>query len=211
MEIPSEIQAISNASDSELMLICAAAAERGVTFCRALGPSEYLTWVDASLELAWAAAAGESVQDECAEALDGLEMEPQDGEGDSYRPEFYVAQAVGLVGNALAVSLRPSAPKAEMSINTLRSLLSMLDFKLSGENPVIVRYGEEPPPPGLLVQMEIDAEREVLALLSQGSEDSAQGVIGRSVATQAQVSASAFSVQLTPSIEAFAELNNWEI
>ncbi|MFJ4920396.1 hypothetical protein [Streptomyces sp. NPDC088725] len=87
----------------------------------------------------------------------------------------------------------------------------MLDFKLSGENPVIVRYGEEPPPPGLLVQMEIDAEREVLALLSQGSEDSAQGVIGRSVATQAQVSASAFSVQLTPSIEAFVELNNWEI
>ncbi|MFE9374222.1 hypothetical protein ACFYM2_31240 [Streptomyces sp. NPDC006711] len=211
MEIPSEIQAIPNASDSELMLICAAAAERGVAFCRALGPSEYLTWVDASLELAWAAAAGESVQDECAEALDELEMEPQDGEDDSSRPEFYVTQAVGLVGNALAVSLRPSVPKVEMSINALRSLLSMLDFKLSGENPVIVRYGEEPPPPGRLVQMEIDAEREVLALLSQGSEGSAQGVIGRSAATQAQASASAFAVQLIPSIEEFTELNNWEL
>jgi hypothetical protein len=211
MEISPELQSISNASGSELMLICTAAAERGAAFCRALGPSEYLTWVDVSLGLAWAAAAGEPVQDECAEALDELEMEPQDGEDDSSRPNFYVAQAVGLVGNALAVSLRPSVTKVEMSVNAIRSLLSMLDFKLAGEQSMIVKYGEMPPPPGLLVQMEIDAEREVLALLSQGAGASTQGEAIRPVATRVQASASAFSARLTPSVEEFAELSNWEL
>ncbi|MER5553205.1 hypothetical protein ABT001_16275 [Streptomyces sp. NPDC002793] len=148
MTISPELQAISNASDSELVLICAAAAERGAAFCRALGGSEQSEWVDASLGLVWAAAAGGSTQDECAEALDELEMESQDGEDDSSRPEFYVAQSVALVGNALAVSLRPSAAKTEMAINTIRSLLSMLDFKMGGEKPVILRYGDPTPPGG---------------------------------------------------------------
>jgi hypothetical protein len=210
MEISPEFQAISNASDSELMLICTAAAERGAAFCRALGPSEYLTWVDTSLGLAWAAAAGESVQDECAEALDELEMEPHDGEDDSSHPEFYVTQAVGLVGNALAVSLRPSVAKVEVSINAIRSLLSMVDFKFAGERPVILRYGEVPPPPGLLVQMEIDAEREVLAILAQAKGDFAQGETIHPLATQVQASASAFAVRLASSVEEFAELSNWE-
>lgn len=210
MEISSEAQDSSSAPDSELMLICAAVAERGVAFCQVLGAG-HLTWVDASLELAWAAAAGDLVQDECFEALDELEMEPQDGEDDASRPEFYVTQAIGLVGNALAVSLRPSASKAEMSINTLRSLLSMVDFKLSGEVPVIVRYGEGRPPPGQLVHMEIDAERAVLALSSRGAEGFTQGVTGRLVANRARDSARVFAERLVPSIEVFAKLGGWEL
>ncbi|MBE7699969.1 hypothetical protein H9623_06560 [Oerskovia sp. Sa1BUA8] len=210
METSSELQAIANASDSDLMLICAAVAERGVAFCQVL-VAGHLAWVDSSLELAWAAAAGEPVQDECFEALDELEMEPQDGEDDSSRPEFHVTQAVGLVGNALAVSLRPSVSKAEMSINTLRSLLSMVDFKLSGEVPVIVRRGEGPPPPGQLVHMEIDAELAVLALLSRGAESSTQGRARRLVANRARDSARVFAEQLVPSIEVFAKLGGWEL
>ena len=201
MEISSEAQDSSSAPDSELMLICAAVAERGVAFCQVLGAG-HLTWVDASLELAWAAAAGDLVQDECFEALDELEMEPQDGEDDASRPEFYVTQAIGLVGNALAVSLRPSASKAEMSINTLRSLLSMVDFKLSGEGR---------PPPGQLVHMEIDAERAVLALSSRGAEGFTQGVTGRLVANRARDSARVFAERLVPSIEVFAKLGGWEL
>lgn len=211
MEISPELQAISNASDPGLVLICAAAAERGAAFCRALGRSEQIEWVDASLGLAWAAAAGNSVQDECAEALDELDMESQDGEDDSSRPEFYVAQSVALVGNALAVSLRPSAAKAEMSINTIRSLLSMLDFKLGGERPVIVRYGDPSPAPGPLVQMEIDAEREVIGLLTQGPMNFGLGLDPSSALTQAQASATEFGARLAPSIEEVAELRNWEL
>ncbi|MCX4529846.1 hypothetical protein OG982_29840 [Streptomyces sp. NBC_01551] len=211
MEIAPELQAISNVSDPELVLICAAAAERGAAFCRALGRSEQIEWVDASLGLAWAAAAGNSVQDECAEALDKLDMESQDDEDDSSRPEFYAAQSVALVGNALAVSLRPSAAKAEMSINAIRSLLSMLDFKLGGEKPVIVRYGDPSPAPGPLVQMEIDAEREVIDLLARGATNFSLGLDLSSALTPIQASATEFGARLMPSIEEVAELRNWEL
>lgn len=211
MTISPELQAISNASDSELVLICAAAAERGAAFCRALGGSEQSEWVDASLGLVWAAAAGGSTQDECAEALDELEMESQDGEDDSSRPEFYVAQSVALVGNALAVSLRPSAAKTEMAINTIRSLLSMLDFKVGGEKPVILRYGDPTPPAGPLVQMEIGAEREVIDLLAREAAASSQGAPSTSSVNQIQASSTEFGARLTPSIEEVAALSNWEL
>ncbi|MFE1960992.1 hypothetical protein [Streptomyces sp. NPDC059479] len=211
MGISPELQAISNASDPELVLICAAAAERGAVFCRALGRSEQSEWVDASLGLVWAAAAGDSVQDDCAEALDELEMESQDDEDDSSRPEFYVAQSVALVGNALAVSLRPSAAKAEMAVNTIRSLLSMLDFKIGGEKPVVVRYGDPSPSPGPLVQMEIDAEREVLDLLAREAAASGQEEPRASVVNRIQASSTEFGERLAPSIEEVAALSNWEL
>jgi hypothetical protein len=211
MEISPELQAISNASDPELVLICAAAAERGAVFCRALGRSEQSEWVDASLGLVWAAAAGDSVQDECAEALDELEMESQDDEDDSSRPEFYVIQSVALVGNALAVSLRPSAAKAEMAVNTIRSLLSMLDFKVGGEKPVIARYGGHSPPVGPLVQMEIDAEREVLDLLAREAAGSGQGGPRTSAVNRIQASSTEFGGRLAPSIEEVAALSDWEL
>ncbi|MFD8967817.1 hypothetical protein ACFV0C_22945 [Streptomyces sp. NPDC059568] len=211
MGILPELQAISNASDPELVLICAAAAERGAVFCRALGRSEQSEWGDASLGLVWAAAAGDSVQDDCAEALDELEMESQDDEDDSSRPEFYVAQSVALVGNALAVSLRPSAAKAEMAVNTIRSLLSMLDFKIGGEKPVVVRYGDPSPSPGPLVQMEIDAEREVLDLLAREAAASDQEEPRASVVNRIQASSTEFGERLAPSIEEVAALSNWEL
>lgn len=211
MGISPELQAISNASDPELVLICAAAAERGALFCRALGRSEQSEWVDASLGLVWAAAAGESVQDDCAEALDELEMESQDDEDDSSRPEFYVAQSVALVGNALAVSLRPSAAKTEMAVNTIRSLLSMLEFKVGGEKPVVVRYGDPSPPVGPLVQMEIDAECEVLDLLAREAAASGQGKPRASAVNRIQASSTEFCGRLAPSIEEFVALSNWEL
>ncbi|TGZ10565.1 hypothetical protein [Streptomyces rhizosphaericola] len=211
MGISPELQEISNASDPELVLICAAAAERGAAFCRALGRSDQSEWVDTSLRIVWAAAAGDSTQDDCAQALDELEMESQGDEDDSSRPEFYVAQSVALVGNALAVSLRPSATKAEMAVNTIRSLLSMLDFKIGGEKPVIVQYGDSSPSPGPLVQMEINAEREVLDLLARGAATSAQGKHRTLPANRIQASSSEFSERLTPSIEEFSALSSWEL
>lgn len=207
MGISPEVEAISNASDSELVLICAAAAERGAGFCRALGGSEQSEWVDASLGLVWAAAAGDSVQDECAEALDELEMESQDGD-DSSQPDFYVAQSVALVGTALAVSLRPSAVEAEMAINTIRSLLSMLDFKVGGEKPAIVRYDDPSPPVGPLVQMEIDAEREVIDILAREAVFD-QEAPRASTVSRIQTSSTGFGARLAHPIEEVAALSNW--
>lgn len=214
MDISPELQAISDASDPELVLICAAAAERGAVICRSLGRLEQSEWVDSSLGLVWAAAAGDPVNDDCAEALDELEIESEDGEDgeDDYsRPEFYVAQSVSLVGNALAVSLRPSAAKAEMAVNTMRTLLSMFDFKIEGEKPVVVRYGDPSPAPGPLVQMEIDAERELLDLLACGEAASGQGEIRASAVNRIRESSIEFGGRLGPSIQEVAALSNWKL
>ncbi|MCC3770392.1 hypothetical protein [Streptomyces sp. UNOC14_S4] len=211
MEKTPELQAISNASDSELMLICAAAAERGMAFCRVLGGTESIEWADEALELAWAAAAGEFNESECADALDGLEMDSGDDEDDSSSPEFFIAQSLALIGNALSASLRPTAAKAELSVNTMRSLLSMLDFKLAGEHPVIVRYGEGVPPPGVLQQMEIDAERELADLLARRDKGDGQRSNIASALPQVEASSREFSAQLATSIEEVADLSDWEL
>ncbi|MCX4763983.1 hypothetical protein OG562_24080 [Streptomyces sp. NBC_01275] len=193
------------------MLLCTAAAQRGSAFCRVLGSAEQQSWLDSGLELAWSAAAGEEVADECAELLDALDaldvLDAGDDEGEAYeghggydddptaRPGFYADQAVGLVGEALAMSIRPSAERVETVLKTLRTLLSMVDFKLGGEKPVIVRGGEPRPAPGPLVQREEDAEREVLAAPA---------------VAEAQESAQAFVAEVTPSVEEFAEASHWD-
>jgi hypothetical protein len=87
----------------------------------------------------------------------------------------------------------------------------MLDFKMSGEKPVIVKYGEAPPPPGLLVQMEIDAERDFFGLLHRGTEGSGREVNSFDLVAQIQASSREFSARLMAYIEEIAELSNWEL
>lgn len=191
--------------DAQLMLLCTGAAERGAVFCRVLGSAEEQSWLDSGLELAWSAAAGEDVADDCAELLDALggeEYEDEECEEDpTSRPGFYVEQAVGLVGEALAMSLRPSVDRVETVLTTLRTLFSMVDFKLSGEKPVVVRSGEPRPVPGPLVQKEEEAERQALGLLT--------GEHGGSGVAETRESAQAFVAEVTSSVEEFAELSGW--
>ena len=203
------MEGLSTLSHAQLTLLCTGAAERGSVFCRVLGSAEERRWLDSGLELAWSAAAGEDVADDCAELLDALggekhedEEDYEDCEGDpTSRPGFYVEQAVGLVGEALAMSLRPSADRVETVLMTLRTLFSMVDFKLSGEQPVIVRSGEPRPAPGPLVQREEEAEGAALSLLT--------GEHGGSDIAETRESARAFLAEVIPSVEEFAELSGW--
>lgn len=151
----------------ELALVCAAAAERGMAFSRVLGEPDHLARVEELAELAWAAAVGAAEEDECADALEELEAHFDDDEDDPSQPEFFVDQSTALVGIALACAARPSAAQAELSTNTMRTLLSMVDFRLAGEKPVVLRYGETAPAPGVLEQREVDAAREVVDLLRE--------------------------------------------
>ncbi|WP_157606490.1 hypothetical protein [Saccharomonospora cyanea] len=205
-----ELQAISNASDSELVLICAAAAERGVAFCRVLGTTENVAWAEETLRLAWMSAAGEPVDDECADALDDLELGYNDDEDDTSQPEFFVDQSLSLVGNAISVSLEPTVAKAELSVNTVRTLLAMLDSTLAGEQVVIVGYGEKPPPPGLLQQMEISAEREVVDLLAGIDREGTPKASIASIVPRVKAASREFSTRLAVSIEEVADLSGWE-
>jgi hypothetical protein len=206
------IENLPSPSATELKLLSAATAERAAPFCRVFGSEEQKSWIESGLELAWQMAAGHEVADDCSAVLDSLvedgEAEFEDADPTAH-PGFYADQAVGLVGEALAVSLRPSTDRIATGFKTMRTLLSMVDFKLSGEKPVIVRSGEPQPPPGPLVQREKDAEDQVLAILLRERGVAGERCGPRSTLTELRDLAGAFSADVTPSLEGFSEANNW--
>ncbi|WP_367129116.1 hypothetical protein [Saccharothrix sp. HUAS TT1] len=195
----------------EPAVICAAVAERAAPLCRVLGSPEQVQWLDAALDLVWAAAAGEPVAEGCAEALDELEPGVDDfEEADMGSPEHFVSQSVTLVGIALACSLRRSAPGTEVALGTLRSLAGVLDVEVMGKRPVVVKHGDPPPPPGPLLRKELEAQREVQALVA-AVMDEGDGVVPPAVVARARTAAQAYAAAFTPVVERLAELNDWEL
>lgn len=204
------MEALAELTEAELIVFCAAAAERGTGFCRILGSAEQQEWLDAALETVWSAAAGRTVADRCADLLDDLLLETdEDGEDPTASPGFFADQSVGLVGEALAVSMRPSAEKVEAVLTTARTLLSMADFTLSGEKPVIVRAGQTPPA-GPLVTRELDARNDVLTVLTQARRETGNEGHPRSgVLAEVRELTRVFVDEVTPALEEFAEAKNW--
>lgn len=197
-------------SGNELNLLGAAAAERGAAFCRVLGSDEQQEWLSRGLHLMWAAVSGEATADDCLEHLDALEAadaENQDEEHDpTAHPGFYADQAIGLVAEALAGSANPSPERVERALRTLRTLCSMVDFKLGGEVPVIVRSSDPRPAPGPLARMELDAENELVARLAGARETSSN----TASADEIRATAEEFGREVTSAVKGFAAASNWE-
>ncbi|MEU6932501.1 hypothetical protein AB4225_33765 [Streptomyces sp. 2RAF24] len=204
------VDGLPEPTDAELRLMCAAGATRGAAFCSLLGSAEQQDWLDAALHLVWRAAAGEDVADECADTLDTLVDEDPvwQSEDPTSLPAFYADQAVGLVGEALAMSVRPTGERLDTVLTTVRSLLSMVDFKLSGEKPVIVRAGAPKPPSGPLVEKETEAEQHLVAILAE-TRSTGDPTSGMPEAVEARKSALMFASDVTPYLEEFAQANNW--
>jgi hypothetical protein len=205
------IENLPDPSDTELKLLSAATAERSAPFCRVFGSEEQQAWMESGLALVWEMAAGHDVADDCSALLDSLVEDDEDEFEDAdptAHPGFYAEQAVGLVGEALAVSLRPSADRIVTGFKTMRTLFAMVDFKLSGEKPVIVRSGDPQPPPGPLVQREKDAVDQALTLLLR-ERDVVERLGPRTTLTELHDLAVTFSAEVTPFLEDFSEANNW--
>ncbi|MEU0581949.1 hypothetical protein ABZ465_32670 [Streptomyces griseoincarnatus] len=197
-------------SGDELKLLGAAAAERGAAFCRVLGSDEQQDWLDGGLDLVWAAARDEVAADDCLEYLDVLEAEDVEGQDEGQdpteHPGFFADQAVGLVAEALVGSVDPSAERVERALRTLRTLCSMVDFKLGGEVPVIVRSGDPRPAPGPLVHRELEAEHELMALLAR-----ARGASGNAASVdEIRAVAQEFAREVTSAVRAFSEASSWQ-
>ncbi|MDN3271432.1 hypothetical protein [Streptomyces sp. MA15] len=200
---------LRDASGDELKLLGAAAAERGVVFCRFLGSDEQQDWLSGGLDLVWAAASDEAAADDCLEHLDALEAEDAEGQDEEHdsteRPGFYADQAVGLVAEALVGSADPSTERVERALRTLRTLCSMVVFKLGGEVPVVVRSGDSRPAPGPLVRRELDAEHELAALLTR-----ARGASGNAASVdEIRAAAQEFAREVTSAVREFAEASGW--
>ncbi|MFD5937271.1 hypothetical protein [Streptomyces sp. NPDC060333] len=154
----------------DLKAAASAVAQRGSVFYRTLGPQEESDWLDSVLDLIWSAADGQDVDEECLEVLEELGEESQADEFDSSHPEFFAARSLELIGNALSVAVRPDPKRVDQSYIALRELLSIVDYRLGGSEPVITRYGDPPPPLGPLETREIEAENAVMEELSRSTD-----------------------------------------
>ncbi|GAA2451160.1 hypothetical protein [Streptomyces macrosporus] len=195
----------------ELVAFCAACAERGSGIHRLLGEPEEAALFEEALSLGWNAARGE-VDDEAvvdlveeAEELLGCE-DDEDDEDDTESRGFHATQSLMLAVNTLSVYLNPAPERAEMSGQTMETLLSGFDFTLGGERAVITRAGESSPV-GDLQRLEQEAQTRFLASYIDGTGSLLRGTTPEEM----RHSCLAARERIAHAVETLAELRGWEI
>ncbi|MFB7718426.1 hypothetical protein [Nocardia sp. NPDC056100] len=201
-------RSLQSADAQALSIFALACAERGSGIFRTVASSADREWYSRILELAWRAAVGEAAEDELVEVIDEFETRAgssEDDEGDDPDSrEFSALQSAMLAVNAIAVYLSPSPARAELSGQTLETLLSSFDFKLGGSRAVIVSAGESGPPPGPLQQMEQDAQTAIMREIANGAELSSEFL--DSLRTTCQIARD----DIAAATLAVAEVSGWD-
>jgi hypothetical protein len=160
-------QSLRSAGAAALNVFALGCAERGSGIFERLATEGEKEWFSRILELAWSAVSGEGDEGDLAEVVEEFQERAEYFDSDEHNKDFYVVQSAMLAVNAIAVHLNPTPARTEMSGQTLETLLGDFDFRLSGEQAVIVRAGEPNPPIGRLQQMEQDAQNATLRALSE--------------------------------------------
>lgn len=120
------------------------------------------------LEVAWQAPLGNVSEDTLIDILDQFEMKSESlNTEDPDSKGFFIDQCAMLIVNAIAVHLNPSAARAEMSGQTLETILGTFDFMLSRVQSVIVRPGLQESPVGRLQRLEQEAQNSIVDSLKE--------------------------------------------
>ncbi|WP_406114973.1 hypothetical protein [Streptomyces sp. NBC_01014] len=156
-----------------LTIFCLTCAERGSGVFNQLSESEQIEWFSQVLNSAWKASLGGASEDELIDILEDFELRYGTlAMDDPDSKEFCLVQAATLAVNAIAVHLNPSAARAEMSGQTLETILGSFDFRLNGSKSVITRRDTQDSSIGRLQQLEQDSQKSTIesirALTSQG-------------------------------------------
>lgn len=195
--------ALTDAPDSAKITFCTLSAQQISPLYRMLGDAETQEWFDWLIDLCWQAASGDSIENECIEALEALEDSPELNAEDSDRQEFYAGQALALAANTLAAYMNPSADKAKLAGQTVETLSSEFDWVLAGSIPVIRKAGDSLPDPGPLHASALDVQRSALRALE------ASNTTGNLASVRQ--SAEQFSTQLQDIVRRLAPELGWEI
>ncbi|MEU9348610.1 hypothetical protein AB0D74_46185 [Streptomyces sp. NPDC048278] len=202
-------QSLQSADEVTLNVFAAACAERGSAIYQELVDDADREWFAQFLELAWSSLSGEADEGELADAIEEFQewaesVETEDSEG----KDFYVMQSAMLAVNAIAVHLNPTAARAEMSGQTLETLLGGFDHRLGGGQPVIVRAGEPSPPPGPLQRLEQDAQNAILQSLSARAD---QGRASQELLDGIRASCRPVHDEIATATSSVAELAGWDV
>ncbi|WP_371792005.1 hypothetical protein OG285_22375 [Streptomyces sp. NBC_01471] len=160
--------ALRDVPDGLLAVFCLACAERGSGVLARLADPEDAEWFAEMLEVAWQAPLGNVSEDTLIDILDQFEMKSESlNTEDPDSKGFFIDQCAMLIVNAIAVHLNPSAARAEMSGQTLETILGTFDFMLSRVQSVIVRPGLQESPVGRLQRLEQEAQNSIVDSLKE--------------------------------------------
>ncbi|MFE6863228.1 hypothetical protein [Nocardia sp. NPDC057668] len=193
-------------SPAGLVVFALACAERGSGIFQALAEHVEGEQLSGILELAWSAAAGDADDGDSAATVEEFEELAESFDPDESDTSFFVVQSALLAVNAIALLSDPRPARAELSGQTLETLLGDFDFRLSGQTAVIVRAGETPPPPGRLQRLEQEAQTATMrALTALPNGD----VASREFLDEIRESCRAARDEIASATEAVAELAGW--
>ncbi|MCZ4512347.1 hypothetical protein O3Q52_30115 [Streptomyces sp. ActVer] len=189
---------------------CLGCAERGSGIFVTLADPEDAEWFSQVLEVAWKAPLGEVDEDELIEILEDFETRTESMDVDDPGSRgFSVVQSAMLAVNAIAVHLNPSPARAEMSGQTLETVMGSFDFKLGGSEVVITRAGEDEGL-GRLQRMEQDAQNAFVESVRALTGDQAEPRLGRDFLESLRQSCAPVRDEFKAATSSVAELAGWD-
>ncbi|MEV0218446.1 hypothetical protein [Streptomyces sp. NPDC050704] len=193
-----------------LAVFCLASAERGSGVFAALAQSADKEWFSYALDIAWRAPLGEVDEDDLIEILEEFENRTESIDADDPGSKgFSIVQSAMLAVNAIAVYMNPNPARAEMSGQTLETVLGSFDFKLGGSAVTMTRAGEDEEV-GHLQQLEQDGQNSFLDSVRSLVRDQGGSGLDRNFLEGLRDSCTPVRDEIRAATESVAELVGWD-
>ncbi|MER5971132.1 hypothetical protein ABT112_15580 [Streptomyces sp. NPDC002055] len=188
---------------------CLSCAERGSGVFSALSDETDAEWFSYALESAWKAPLGEVEEGELLGILEELEEREESFDADDPGTKgFSIVQSAMLAANAIAVFMNPIPSRAEMSGQTLETILGSFDFKLGGSEISMIEAGEEEEV-GRLQQLEQDAQKSFMSSVRSLSSDQMEAGLTRTFLEDLRDSCAPVRDEIKMATASVAELAGW--
>ncbi|MFD4628939.1 hypothetical protein ACFVYR_03410 [Streptomyces sp. NPDC058284] len=189
---------------------CLSCAERGSGVFSALADEPDVEWFSYILDSAWKAPLGEVEEDELMEILEEFEARGESFDADDPGTKgFSILQSAMLAANAIAVFLNPTPSRAEMSGQTLETILGSFDFKLGGSRIAMIEAGEEEEV-GRLQQLEQDAQKAFVASVRNLNSDQVEAGLTGAFLEDLRGSCAPVRDEIKMATASVAELAGWD-
>ncbi|MFH8559474.1 hypothetical protein [Streptomyces sp. NPDC017988] len=188
---------------------CLSCAERGSGVFSTLAGESDAEWFSYVLDSAWKAPLGEVEEDELLDILEEFEARGESFAADDPGTKgFSILQSAMLAANAIAVFMNPIPSRAEMSGQTLETILGSFDFKLGGSRIAMIEAGEEEEV-GRLQQLEQDAQKSFVASVRRLNGDQMEAGLTREFLADLRGSCAPIRDEIEMATASVAELAGW--
>lgn len=188
---------------------CLACAERGSGVFAALAQPTDAEWFSYALDTAWRAPIGQVEEDDLIEILEEFETKTASMDADDPGSKgFSIMQSAMLAVNSIAVYMNPNPARAEMSGQTLETILGSFDFKLGGSAVTVIRAGEDEAV-GHLQQLEQDAQNSFIESVRALIRDQERSSLGEDFLENLRESCAPIRDEIRAATESVAELAGW--